>query len=149
MIKDGITNSNLNKSMMTDTLQIDTDEWIEVEGNLGYRVFLDGDTDCLEIINEDIILDDFRLNKIYPNPFNANTTIDYDLNVYGNIKISIYDISGRIVDVLVNDNQSPGSYQVKWNGYDSKSKAISSGVYLVELILDGNKLLTEKLLLLK
>ena len=139
------TNGNLNKSMM----QVGTDEWIEVDGNLSFRVFLDGDSDCLDIESEDFIASDFRLNKIYPNPFNANTTIDYDLNVFGNVKVSIYDINGRIVDVLVDGRYSPGNYQVKWGGFSENLEEISSGVYLIELTVDGSKLLTEKILLLK
>ena len=79
----------------------------------------------------------------YPNPFNPSTTIRY--SVAGSVKVTleIYDILGRRVSTLVNQNQQPGLYEVQFNG-----SRLASGVYFVHFTA-GNFTRTHKIMLLK
>lgn len=88
------------------------------------------------------------LSQNYPNPFNPVTTINYGVAKQGFVKIAIYDVVGRKIKDLINNNHSPGHYQVNWNGTNSWSEKVSSGIYYYQLILDNNTE-TKKLLLLK
>lgn len=66
----------------------------------------------------------FQLSQNYPNPFNPTTTIRYDLPKEGLVRIIIYDILGREVKVLVNEEKKPGVYEFKFDG-----KNLASGIY--------------------
>jgi len=64
----------------------------------------------------------------YPNPFNPNTLIKYTVKTAGHITISVYDVSGRSVAVLVDRAEQPGSYEVNFDGSN-----LASGVYYYSL----------------
>jgi photosystem II stability/assembly factor-like uncharacterized protein len=74
----------------------------------------------------------YKLYQNFPNPFNPNTKIKYDIPVgaYGNtpLRIVIYDLLGREVTTLINENLKPGTYEVQWD-----ASAFSSGVYFYKL----------------
>jgi hypothetical protein len=70
----------------------------------------------------------FSLEQKYPNPFNLTTNISFFIGTYSYTSLRIYDLLGREVATLVNENKSPGSYQVKWN-----AKSYPSGVYFYRL----------------
>lgn len=72
--------------------------------------------------------DKYNLHQNYPNPFNPSTNIKYDLIKSGNIKINVYDISGKEVASLVNQFQNAGTYEVTFN-----AENLSSGVYFYKL----------------
>ena len=57
---------------------------------------------------------DFNLNPSYPNPFNPNTTISFDVNQYSDITINIYNINGEVVKKLFSGFKSAGSYSIDW-----------------------------------
>ena len=73
------------------------------------------------------------LKQNYPNPFNPTTTIDYYLSNPGNVNINIYDIHGKLVDNLLNENKSTGNHSIKWSPTN-----ISSGLYFVKLIQNNS-----------
>ena len=87
--------------------------------------------------------ENFALHQNYPNPFNPITTIRFDLATATNVKLTIYDITGRLVDELVNSNMNAGSYDLRWN-----AAHLSSGMYLYR-IETPEFTATNKLLLLK
>ena len=87
--------------------------------------------------------DSYKLFQNYPNPFNSTTTIRYELPKPSPVKLNIYDILGREVSVLVNENKSAGSYEVKLD-----AAGLSSGVYFYRLQA-GNFVQTRKLLLVR
>ena len=90
----------------------------------------------------------FFLNCCYPNPFNSATTIEFSLPVKSHAEISIFNILGRKITTLVNDEYRPGRYEVVWNGTDSGGKSVSSGVYLCRF--NSNRYAeTKKLIILK
>jgi hypothetical protein len=66
----------------------------------------------------------FRLYQNQPNPFNKLTAINYQLKAPNHVSLNIYDITGRLVEVLVNEHQEPEIFQVQWEGKDR-----TSGVY--------------------
>ena len=70
----------------------------------------------------------YKLYQNYPNPFNPATQINYDLPAAGSVRIAVYDIIGREVAVLVNNNMEPGSHSVTWN-----AQGFASGVYFCRI----------------
>ena len=75
----------------------------------------------------------FVLRQNYPNPFNPSTTISYELPKAENVRIIIYDIAGRKVTDLVNENKAAGSYTVEWNGRNEQGGAVASGLYVYRI----------------
>ncbi|MBN8586346.1 MAG: T9SS type A sorting domain-containing protein [Ignavibacteria bacterium] len=78
------------------------------------------------------IPDKFALEPNYPNPFNPVTKINFDIPNQSNAKIIIYDLLGREITTLVNEQLKPGSYSVDWDG-----TGFASGVYFYSLITEG------------
>ena len=89
------------------------------------------------------LVSQFELKAAYPNPFNPTTSLDYSLDVEGDINISILDVNGRVVDVLYNGFSDVGHNSINWDASYSPS-----GVYFVKLI-SGNKVQTQKIVLVK
>lgn len=71
---------------------------------------------------------EFVLKQNYPNPFNPNTTIRYQLPMQSHVKLSVFDMLGRGVVTLANEEKSPGTYTVKWD-----ASGVASGVYFYRL----------------
>jgi hypothetical protein len=71
---------------------------------------------------------EFTLHQNYPNPFNPSTTIKFDVSNASSVKLVVYDMLGKVVDVLVNQSLQPGSYSITYT-----NKTLSSGVYFYEL----------------
>ena len=74
----------------------------------------------------------FELSQNYPNPFNPSTTIGYNINKTSLVTLKVYDILGKEVEVLVNENEQPGSYFV---GFDASK--LGSGIYFYRLQAGG------------
>jgi M6 family metalloprotease-like protein len=70
----------------------------------------------------------FEVLQNYPNPFNPTTVVRYRLPVASNVKLSVFDLLGREVAVLVNERKAPGSYEAQFN-----ASGLSSGVYFYRL----------------
>jgi hypothetical protein len=90
----------------------------------------------------------YQLEQNYPNPFNPSTTIRYELRAAAHVLLKIYDILGREVKTLVNEQNSPGTFQVVWNGENAFGNRVASGVYFYQLKA-GTFAETKKLLLLR
>jgi uncharacterized lipoprotein YddW (UPF0748 family) len=86
---------------------------------------------------------EFQLNQNYPNPFNPNTTISFRLDKSSEIKLAVYDILGREVDIIFNGSLNPGFHKYNFSG-----KHLSSGVYFYK-ISNGSSSFVKKMLLLK
>ena len=69
-----------------------------------------------------------QLCQNYPNPFNPNSEIRYQISEFRIVRLSVYDLLGREVSVLVNEKKAPGMYQVKFDGSN-----LASGVYFYRL----------------
>jgi photosystem II stability/assembly factor-like uncharacterized protein len=89
------------------------------------------------------VISEYRLDQNYPNPFNPTTTIRYSLPKSTNVKLVIYDLLGREITTLVNEEQSAGWKEVEWNAKD-----VSSGIYFYK-IQAGSFVETKKMMILK
>jgi photosystem II stability/assembly factor-like uncharacterized protein len=85
----------------------------------------------------------FSLAQNFPNPFNPTTKIRYELKKNGFVKLVVFDALGRIVTSLVNENESPGTYEVEWNDINN-----ASGIYFYQLET-SNFIDTKKMVVLK
>ena len=74
-----------------------------------------------------------RLENAYPNPFNPDTTIRYQLKDPGKVRIDIYNLKGQIVRSFERGHDAPGHYRVIWDGCDASGRALSSGIYLYKM----------------
>ncbi len=94
------------------------------------------------------IIKSFKLLQNYPNPFNPSTTIEYQIPRSGKVEISIFNMNGRLVKKIVNQNQNEGSYKVVWNGKNQTGGKVASGLYLYTVKFE-NSISSKKMLLLK
>jgi hypothetical protein len=94
------------------------------------------------------VVDRFALVSAYPNPFNPQTTISFELFADSNVDLAVYNMVGQRVATLVNGFKDSGSYNVEWNGADSGGSELASGIYMVKLVTD-NGMITNKVTLLK
>ena len=85
----------------------------------------------------------YELAQNYPNPFNPTTTINYQIPKDGFVTLKIYDVLGKEVATLVNENKATGRYNVEFNAGN-----LASGVYLYQLKVN-DFVATKKLVLLK
>jgi hypothetical protein len=98
-----------------------------------------------EANNNTTLPDKYSLSQNYPNPFNPNTNIKYQItnNLPRQVTVKIFDILGKEIATLVNEKQSPGTYEVNWDG-----SAYPSGVYFYKLTA-GDFTETKKMILIK
>lgn len=113
------TGNSTNNNNEADTL----DQW-NWSLNKNIRVY-----NPIGIINISTVAKEFSISQNYPNPFNPVTTIRFaipsnDKSQTSNVKLVVFDILGRKVATLVNQQLKPGTYEVKWNGSN-----YSSGIY--------------------
>ena len=85
----------------------------------------------------------------YPNPFNPETTISFSIPEASKIELSIYNIKGQKVKIIVDDEFEKGTHNIIWNGEDSNDKQVGSGVYFYKLKVNGKDKSVRKCLLLK
>ncbi len=92
---------------------------------------------------------EFMLNQNYPNPFNPTTTINYSIpNVasdfsLSNVQLKVYDILGKVVATLVNEQQAAGNYKVEFD-----ASKLTSGIYFYTIRAD-NFIKTKRMVILK
>ncbi|HDQ44091.1 MAG TPA: T9SS type A sorting domain-containing protein, partial [bacterium] len=85
----------------------------------------------------------FNLSQNYPNPFNPTTMISYTIPAASEVRLSVYDILGREVAVLVDENKTAGAHEVLFDGM-----SLSSGLYFYRLQA-GDQVKTQKMMMLK
>lgn len=112
-------------------------------GNLGgaWKHAVPGTTSVERI--DDGVPDNISLMQNYPNPFNPTTRIQFSVEKYGPTSLQVYDVLGREVGILANENMHPGSYSVSWDASD-----MPSGVYFSRLE-SGGVSITKRMLLIK
>lgn len=95
------------------------------------------------ITEEPLFVSSYSLSQNYPNPFNPGTNINYSIEESGFVTLKVYDILGKQVAVLVNENKPAGNYMVEFNAAN-----LPSGIYIYRLTV-GKFADSKKLLLLK
>jgi hypothetical protein len=78
-----------------------------------------------------------RLHPCQPNPFNPQTTVKYDLPEAGPVRLSVFDVAGRLVRTLVDESMPQGSHEVVWDERDATGREVGSGSYLARLEFGG------------
>jgi photosystem II stability/assembly factor-like uncharacterized protein len=129
-------------SLWYDCLEIyqNTKAWCGADGGFIYYTIPENP---LGIASGEEIPSRFYLGQNYPNPFNPETNIKFQLAAAGFLRLSVFDILGREVSVLLNKDMNAGSYEVKWN-----SEGYSSGIYYYKLT-SGEYSETRKMILIK
>lgn len=90
----------------------------------------------------------FELSQNFPNPFNAETTIQYSLPVQSDVKLLIYNLLGQEVFRLEVSGQKLGKYQIRWDGKNKRGNELFSGLYIYRFFA-GNFVQTKMMILLK
>ncbi|MFZ1462010.1 MAG: T9SS type A sorting domain-containing protein, partial [Ignavibacteria bacterium] len=85
----------------------------------------------------------YKLEQNYPNPFNPTTKINYQLSMFSNVSLKVYDVLGHEVKTLVNENKPAGRYEVTFNEAD-----FPSGIYFYKLETESY-IQTRRMILLK
>ena len=78
--------------------------------------------------NNNQVPESFSLYQNYPNPFNPTTNIRFDVPKSGAVKLSVYDITGKLITTLVNGNYDAGKYSIQFDGGN-----VSSGIYFYKI----------------
>jgi hypothetical protein len=78
--------------------------------------------------------DRFIVHQNFPNPFNSGTTISYEIPVFSDVRISVYDIMGRKLIDLIDSVHEPGYHSTVWNGLNERGNTVASGLYIYRMI---------------
>jgi hypothetical protein len=90
---------------------------------------------CIVGVEEDtpyLIPNSYSLSQNSPNPFHNSTTIRYALPIDGQVSLKIYDITGRVVRTLVDEEQTSGYYVINWDGRNDRGEETISGIYFTQ-----------------
>jgi hypothetical protein len=101
--------------------------------NVGYVIIYKGRDDIVVSVDErqaELFTAQFYLEQNYPNPFNPKTIISYQVSVTGNVKITIYNVLGKEIATLINEEKPAGEYKIEFNAEKYK---LSSGTYFYKL----------------
>lgn len=114
--------------------------WLVVDEN--------GDTVTTVGTHSSIPSKTFILRQNYPNPFNPETVVEYELPEKTHVTIAVYDILGRLVRLVEDDTRDVGFHRIFWDGRDSRSLQVSSGVYFYRMTTPQS-IETRKMLLVR
>ncbi|MDD3235487.1 MAG: carboxypeptidase regulatory-like domain-containing protein [Candidatus Cloacimonetes bacterium] len=89
-----------------------------------------------------------ELKGNYPNPFNPETTISFNMKETAPVSLEIYNVKGQLVKTMLNGVQEMGNHSVVWNGKDNNGRAVSSGVYYYKMNT-GSYSSTMKMIMMK
>jgi len=98
--------------------------------------------------NEVIPVTVTALKANYPNPFNPETTISYDIKDAGKVRLDVYNLKGQLVRTLVDQAQASGRYRIVFDAHDNNGNPLSSGIYLYRLRA-ANHQSTRKMMLME
>ena len=107
---------------------------------VGYQ----SDITTVVAVDDDIMVADrFDLISAYPNPFNPSTKISFTIDAPSEIRLEVYDISGKLIDTMIKGFYQSGLHVIEWNASE-----FASGMYFVNLV-KGSEMRTQKIMLLK
>lgn len=101
---------------------------VHEDNNIGWKLLNPELPKMVSNEEEIVFAESFSLSQNYPNPFNPTTTISYEVGKLQNVKLTVYDITGRKVSELVNSRQAAGFYNVNFD-----ANHLASGVYIYRL----------------
>ncbi|MGB5849000.1 MAG: aryl-sulfate sulfotransferase [Ignavibacteriaceae bacterium] len=135
-IEEGVFRDKINFRYVTDTLL------------LARQVFVEGATQTVSASEEIIEVYNYSLSQNYPNPFNPSTNIKFQISQAGYVSLKVYDILGNEITTLVNEELSPGKYDIEFDLGTGPRSVLTSGIYFYQLIA-RNFIQTKKMLLIK
>jgi len=147
------------KIVLADS-QLDTVLWISQQYS-EHHIIVDGDVQDVQFDPDHWILCDVTmvdtgtitpqvafLEQNYPNPFNPQTTIKFGVSTRGMVTIDVFDTRGRHIKTLFSGIKDRGTYNIQWDGTDSRGHKVSTGVYFCRL-KTGSKTLSRKMVLIR
>ena len=84
-----------------------------------------------------------------PNPFNPTTTVRYSLAERTHVRLTVYDVGGRLVRTLVDEVQKPDHHRMAWDGLTDGGERVASGLFWVRMITAGGFEATTKMVVLR
>ena len=116
------------------------------QGSGGFRTNNCGGNIIISVVNNfnEPIVKEFSIFQNYPNPFNQSTNIKYQITNKSFITLKVYDITGKEVAILLNEEKSAGTYSIRFDADN-----LPSGIYFYQLIVNGITLETKKMIYLK
>ncbi len=91
----------------------------------------------------------FSLIQNFPDPFNPNTTIAYEVPEQTHITLTVYNLLGQEVVTLMDGMKAAGRYEAVWHGVNSRGAGVASGVYLYRIVSGSGYTDTKRMTLLK
>lgn len=139
-------------SDLTDSIRVIGQE-LEVVGSYLYSCrlveFAWGRTPTdVEEEHGDLLPSRHQLSQNYPNPFNPATSIEFDLPRRSQVALSVYNLLGQQIKMLVDDKLPSGNHSIEWNGTDSRGRIVPTGIYFYRFQA-GEFVETKKMMLLK
>ena len=104
-------------------------------------------TSYVSVENYELEITNYELTN-YPNPFNPETTISFDLSQDSKVNITVYNIKGQKIKTLINEQIQKGKHTTIWYGFDENNKPVSSGIYIYK-VKAGTEESIKRMLLLK
>ena len=130
-IHDAVTRGYLNKEWYMHNMETGFEIWRDGEGltsNYFYSDVIEGEYVPVSVDTKNLVTPSFRLEQNFPNPFNAQTEIRFEIKKQSRIDLSIYDLVGRKVRTLENGFFTPGNYRTVFDASD-----LPSGIYTYKL----------------
>ncbi len=90
-----------------------------------------------------------EMQPAFPNPFNPRTNVRFELAEEGRVSLRIYGLDGRLVNVLLDGVQPPGTQLRSWTGTDLQGRSVASGVYLIQLEVGDGSAASQRVTLVK
>jgi len=110
---------------------------------LAQQIYVEGRTGVVSVLQDDYELVSYYISQNYPNPFNPSTSIQYVIGKRQSVSLRVFDILGKEVATLVNEEKPAGSYEVEFDAI-----GLSSGIYFYQLRA-GTSVETKKMILLR
>jgi hypothetical protein len=145
------------------TIEFDTASFAGVQGTFLILTSVDGNrqvnpifhTGTLQVsvatdVDDDgsLLPREFALMQNYPNPFNPTTVISFALPRSSDVRIDLYDITGRLVRTLADETMAAGNHTITFDGRSSSGNQLATGVYFYRMQANGF-VATKKMLLMK
>ncbi len=89
------------------------------------------------------------LKQNFPNPFQIDTQIDFELGKRADVKLYVYNSAGQQIKVLVDEIKDEGMYSVKWNGTNDAGVKVEDGVYFYKYVVNGKQIATKQMIFIK
>lgn len=106
----------------------------------------------LEYTDNTTSVEDVKYTKFsqnFPNPFSTETKINYILSKQASVNVSVYNLLGQLVKVLVNELKTPGEYSVAWDATNAAGGKVENGIYIYKYILEGKQIDSRQMLYIK